>query len=210
MAVSNLDINVNDTQFKEFMSLFTKYQTGVMSTASNWGKTTKQMKMLQQGFDSVVAAIMMQTRLMAQQTQQQVAQNRQLTRTHGLWTQIATQTKAAWQNIKSLFKWTSLTGTVSGLVGAGSLYGLDKLAEFASSGRRASLRQGTTFGQQQAFGPALGRFVDSGFLENFSGALLDPQGRARLGMLGLIPRQGESTADLAARGLQRLQAIAKQ
>jgi hypothetical protein len=89
-----------------------------------------------------------------------------------IWQQMGRYTKGVAVNVRDitsqLASWGKLTGVFSGLLGAGGLYGITRMAEGVSANRQSAQGVGATYGGHQAFNLNFGRFVGSGFLESIS------------------------------------------
>ena len=127
---------------------------------------------------------------------------------------MARDTKEFARNISdatvSLLKWGSVTGVISGLIGAGGLFGLDRLALGAASSRRGALGIGASIGGQEAFKANFGRLVDpDSFLQGVAGAKFDIN--KKTGLIGAGLTEGQiagDTAQTAVALLRRLKQIA--
>ena len=105
----------------------------------------------------------------------------------GVWRDMTRSTREFAGNIAtattSILRWASITGVLSGLIGAGGLFGIDRLAIGAAGARRSSLGLGAGIGNQSAFNANFGRLVDpQSFLESVAGARFDVN--RRVGLLG--------------------------
>lgn len=110
----------------------------------------------------------------------------------------------------SILKWGSILG---GLVGVGSLWGLDRLAIAAGEQRRLALGLGASPGEIRGFGATYGRVVDPGqFLGAVNQALTDVQKRVGLYGAGLTEAdiRGRDTGQVAAELLPALKRLADQ
>jgi hypothetical protein len=87
----------------------------------------------------------------------------------------------------SLLQWGSLTGLIGGIIGAGGLFGIDRMAASVGNQRRMGLGLGTSPGEQQAFGVNFGRVLQSpdALLSGVNEALHDPRKSIPFGALGL-------------------------
>jgi hypothetical protein len=109
-----------------------------------------------------------------------------------------------------MMKWTGISTAVGGLVGAGSLFGLDRLA--AGAGNRRFAAQGLGIPnstEQQAFGLAYSRVVNpDAFLGNVASARSDYNKAKTWVSLGISQAQLQNldTVDLAKLALERMQA----
>lgn len=114
--------------------------------------------------------------------------------------QLTGSTKFIASNLKdatmSLLKWGGLAGMVSGLLGAGGLWGINRMAAGVSEGQTQSRRTGSTYGQNKAAELAYGQmFGGAGGVQsmlekiayaqkNFGRTEEDPAFMARMGMGG--------------------------
>ena len=215
MAVKSiLDIEVNDGRFREFARLYEKYQTALKSAPAAWKLVEKNIDGSRASFGKLVdqmASANVQAKL------REKAQERadQLTRSSAdRWQSMARNTREFAKNIGdatlSLLKWGSITGVISGLVGAGGLFGIDRLAMGVAGNRRSALGRGTGYGEQQAFSANFGRLVDpEAFLSGVAGAKFDVTKRVGLMGAGLSEKEiGGDTADTAVALLRNLKRIA--
>jgi hypothetical protein len=110
-----------------------------------------------------------------------------------MWHDMARDSKAFAVGIadatKQLLRWGELTGLIGGLLGAGGLFGIDRLAQAAGNERRTATGLGLTTGQERSIGVNLQRYVDPGAVENgIVSALQDPTKAVPFMNLGLNPQ----------------------
>lgn len=170
-----IDIPINDDAFKAFLELFDKYKEALAELPKDWEAVGKESA---GAFDAVAAALLTQNELLRRSLQSTRDVARVSRGTEISWASISKHTKAAASNIigaaQALVKWSGVATAVSGLLGAGGLYGIDRLAASVTSGRRTAAGLGVTYGQQQAFGLNFGRYVDpSAVLGNVTTGLFD-------------------------------------
>lgn len=212
-AVFDIDLRGFD-KFSAFGRLYDKYEKALKSTPAAWKLVQEKIDGSRSSFDKLVdsmAAANVQTKL------REKAQERadQLTRTAAdRWRTIARSTREVAGNIgaatTSLLKWASITGIVSGLIGAGGLFGIDRLALGVAQNRRSALGLGLGYGEQQAFSANFSRLVDpEAFLSGVAGAKFDITKRVGLIGAGLTPGQiAGDTAQTAVALLRNLKRIA--
>ena len=213
---SIIDIDVNDRNFRAFQQLLNQYQRQLQSTPTAWRNIAQAQQRGVKGFQDLVreqATAIGQQRLLAQANE---AANRMLRTNADRWRDIRRETASVAVNIRDmtgqLLKWTALTGVFSGLLGAGGLFGVSRLAEGVATGRRSALGVGAGYGQQSAFANAFGRLVDPGsFLGGVEGALTDVSKRVSLYNAGLTEGQlGGGSAAVGSRLLSSIKRIADQ
>lgn len=214
MAVKSIiDIDLRgDEKFKGFARLYQQYEKSLKRMPEAWRLVNQKIDGSRSSFDKLVAsmaAATVQDRLRAK------AQERadQMTRTTAdRWRDISRHTRSAAGNIKDatiqLLKWGSITSVVSGLLGAGGIWGIDRLALSAASQRRSSFGLGTSIGGQNAFGN-FSRLVDpDSFLGNVAGAKGDITRRVGLISAGLSPGEiNGDTSQTAVALLRRLKTL---
>lgn len=211
---SVFDIEIRDGAFNAFLAKYKSYEASLKSMPAAWAAVNAKVQGTRSHFDKLVddmVAANVQGKLMAkaQERADQIT-----TTTAERWSSIARNTRSAASNIAGataqLLRWGALTGLVSGLLGGGGLYGIDRLAVGVSAGRRSSLGLGVGYGEQRAFGANFGRLVDpEAFLANVAGAKLDVTRRVGLIGAGLTPGQIDGpTASTGVALIQQLKRIA--
>lgn len=111
----------------------------------------------------------------------------------------------------TLSRVTGVGTAIAGILGAGSLWGLDRLAGSVGAGRRGAQGLGTSYGQARAFNLNFERLIDApGFLSGVAGALASPSGAVPFGALGLDQgaMQKKGAADAGVEVLKKLMHIA--
>ncbi len=178
MAVrSVIDIDIqNDEKFRAFAALYEKYQTTLAKAPGTWAAAGKEIQANRKGFEAIAAALLAQNEMAKRAAAEQRKSLTDVNRSATLWRDMSRSTKNVAGNIKdittSLLKWSAVTGIVSGLVGAGGLFGIDRLALGVSAGRRSSFGLGAGYGEQRAFSTNFGRLVDpNSVLSGVSAAL---------------------------------------
>lgn len=215
MVVKVLSIDVRDGKFRDFLKLYERYDKALKSAPAAWAMVEKNIDGSRGSFDKMVdqmAAANVQAKL------REKAQERadRLTQTTAeRWKAMAASSRDFLRNVAGatgqLLKWASITGVISGLVGAGGLFGIDRLAAGAAGSRRSALGLGLGIGAQSAFEANAGRLVDPrAFLESVAGARFDVTKRVGLLGAGLSQRQIDSgdTGSTSVALLRRLKQIA--
>jgi len=208
MAVKSiLEIDVDDESFKKFKASFDEYTESLKKNQKVEADHAKKTQSWNQRYLSFFKDI--------KNTQND--HDRSLKNSEKTWEGIAKSagsvSKSLFSATTSLIRWASLTSAVGGLLGAGGLFGMDRLGGGVVAGRRSSQGLGTAYGSQQAFGLNFGREVDAGsFLSSVNESLTDVTKRFQLNAAGLSENdiQGKDTAQVAAALLPKLKAIADQ
>lgn len=213
MAIrSVVDIDINDGRFKEFSAQFQKYQELLAKTPGAWANMDKSM---QSGFSTLSSALLAQLDIINKTNKAEQDLNNTSNKAASAWRDISKSTKSVLTNIKdttiSLFKWASVGTIFTGLLGAGSLFGLTELAGGVGATRRQSLGIGTTYGEKKAFDVNYGRIVDSdAYLSNVNASLHDVTKRNALYSAGLSDSdlRGKDTAQVALALIPKLKELA--
>jgi hypothetical protein len=134
-----------------------------------------------------------------------------------MWASVSHHTKTMAGNIasatRSLLRWAEIGGIISGLLGVGSLWGIDRLAIAAGNQRRNALGQNITPGEQRGFAATFGRLSDPGqFLGAVNAAMHDVTLRPGLYGAGLSESdiRGKDTGQVADSLVNALKKIADQ
>lgn len=213
MAIrSVVDIDINDGRFKEFSAAFEKYQALLAKTPGAWANMDKDMK---SGFSTLSSALLAQLDIINKTNKAEADLTNTSNKTASAWRDVSKSTKSVLTNIKdttiSLFKWASIGSLFTGLLGAGSLFGLSELAAGVGATRRQTLGIGTTFGEKKAFDVNYGRIVDSdSYLSNVNASLHDVTKRSALYSAGLSDSDisGKDTAQVALALIPKLKELA--
>ncbi|HVY15949.1 MAG TPA: lytic transglycosylase domain-containing protein [Rhodopila sp.] len=198
MAVKSIiDIDINDSAFQKFREQFQAYQRLLKNSSSDWSKVTQEIDGSRESFQKMVEsskARLAQTRLTAAAEKEAANQLDRSTnaseRQAHAWRDLAKNAGSFASKIadstRSLLRWASITGVISGVLGAGGLFGIERLAVSAGNQRRSALGLGVTPGQLTASSLNLGRLVDPGaLLGGVNEALHDPTKTAPFAALGL-------------------------
>ena len=188
-----IDIDIRDEKFKAFLESWDKYKASLASMPEAW----RSVGSVADGVFAGMAAALTEHAILAEKA----------TAATKVTSTASKNTEMAWKNISgyarkfagsilgatsTLIKWASLTGVVTGLLGGGGLYGLDRMAESVSARRRSALGLGTTYGEQSAFGINFGQTVDAG---GFLSAV-------NQGLHSLSDRQGFMGANMSGADMQ--------
>ena len=210
---SIVDIDVNDQAFQKFAALFEKYQTALDKTPSAWAKVNKEQAASASMFNKVLAAQLAQNQAAKDVAEEEKRRLQNLTVSERLWMSISRNSTTFARNITgataSLLRWTGLFSAVSGLVGLGGLWGIDRMASSVGDQRRSATGLGLSIGQQKSFEANFGRYVDTGsFLSGINTAINDYSKQGALYGLGVNPNGSTSDVALAVLDSLRQKAIA--
>jgi len=205
---SVIDIEVNDEEFKKFNDLFQRYREQVKQMPEDWAGINKETSGTAGIFNELVAAMVAQAMLTKKLEESEEKRGRETRKTADSWKKMASDSKKFAVNIfdatKSLLRWVSATGIISGIIGAGGLFGIDRLAHDVADQRKYSLGLGTTPGAKKAFDIDYSRFVDpNSYLSGINESLHDITKRSSLYALG-VSRQALQSGDTATVGSELL------
>ena len=154
---SIIEIDVLDDPFKDFQKRWEKYQEQLKDSPSSWTAQSKEVKKVGSEVGSVVNNMVIINNHIKKNKEALDSANRS-------WASIGKGTKNVASNIadatKSLLKWASLTSVFSGILGAGGLMGIGRLASGAGDRLRQSQGLGVNTSGMQAAQTNFGRVVD--------------------------------------------------
>ena len=195
---SIIDIEINDTQWVKFQSAYAEYEKTLGKTPEAWAAVTKEAGRSADEFLALVSAATAGVALAMERADAEKAASKELDRQkHAVssqaksWHDMAKDAKSFATNIGSatisLLRWSSITGVISGIIGAGGLFGIERLATSAAASRHLAGGTGTTIGERKAFETNFGRVLDnpSGFLTGVFESQRDVTKAAPYGALGL-------------------------
>lgn len=239
---SIIDIEINDQRFKHFADLFARYQASVKAMPEAWRRVNEAIDKSGKTVEEIEEALRAQVGTGGQrerQLQQELKVTQEIADRRRAMQDLETKWEAqaasvrdrqviAWRSLvrhskdfaghiatatRWLLRWTAITGVVSGLLGAGGLFGIARLAGNAGNARRSSLGLGVSVGEQKAFDVNYGRVVNTqSFLTGVNEALHDITKRVGLLGAGLTEDQmrGKNTAQIADELIPALKKIADQ
>lgn len=216
MALKSVfEVEVNDGAFRRFQTLFDRYQKALAKNQPAWGAIGREISGTATKLDQMTSRFTVGANLvlgMVRGTKQISSNVGEMTVKWGamdrITLRVASNIKAA---TSSLLRWGAVTGVISGLIGAGGLFGIDRLALGVAAGRKSSLGLGVGYGEQRAFSTNFQRLIGDpdSFLASVFGAKTDIT--KRVGLIGAGLTQGEiggSNADTAVALLKNLKRIA--
>jgi hypothetical protein len=188
---SVLDIEVNAAAFERYKTLFDRYSSEAAKQPALWKALGYTHTANANAFTRMTAAVQAQARVQKEIGDVYKSQNRQLMQGERLWGSMATHAKGIASSLisatRSLISWTGIIGAAGGLLGAGGLFGIDRMARSVSGERRSATGLGLSIGEQKAFDVTFGqRLVDSGsFLGWINQMEMDPRKGAYAGAIGV-------------------------
>ena len=207
------DIDVDDTKFRKFKELFDRYQAALAKLPKDWQKVASGVDATKASFEQLAKNAQRQSAADRSRAGNEKSVNAIARSTAVVWTglieTVGTVDKHLMHATGSLLKWSALTATFSGLLGGGTLFGIDRLAASVSAQRKSALGLGISYGQQGAFNTNYSRLIDSqSLLSNVAGAKYDVTSPAYTSLLAAgVPRgtlQGGNAADISSDFLARL------
>ncbi len=184
---SVIDIEVNDADFKRFVGVFEKYQGEVNASPGVWNRVADAADKAAHASVAMGAAVGAAFTGLRNIGAEHETVTRHTKAQAGFWSSIATSadkfTRRVYDATRSLLRWGELTGLISGILGAGGLFGIDRLAVAAGNQRQRSLTLGSKPGEAAAFDTNFSRVVDTGaFLSNVNKGLNEVTSDQFLGM----------------------------
>ena len=213
---SIIAIDIQDAAFQRYLKTYNQYQASLQRMPGAWKQINQAVKGTLPGFQQLVNAAVahnVQAKLLLQA---QEKADRITKSTADRWKDMARSTKTFATNItdatRSILRWGAIGGVLSGILGIGSLFGLDRLGGAAAAGRRSSLGLGLSYGAQKTFNLSFGQELDTqSVLTNINTALTNPTSpqAVALAKAGLNAR-GLTTEQAAQAAVERFYRIAKE
>lgn len=198
---SIVDVEMRTAQWDEYQANFQKYQAQVEKNPSLWAKSGKELKNVASGFQKVVAGMFVQTQLNREMGEAHKNQAKHLTQSEKLWTSISKSAKSVSSSIlgatRSLLHWTRILTEIGGFLGAGGLWGIDRIAGGVANQRQSAMGLGMSIGGQSAFKTYFERLGDPNqFLDMVNQIETDP--RAWAGAALGVAKTGNADRDSIA------------
>ena len=201
------------------MAMFEKYRGAVDKMPGAWGKTEEAAGGLAANFVEMTSALMAQAEMLnmnrkaitaearaekelEQQRKAAEARHRKANAdaeasTHRQFNAVKGMATSALGFTSSLIKWASFGSIFGGLLGAGGLFGIDRLAHVVGADYKQAQGLGVKTGEMQSFGVNFGRLVDpDALLENVANAQSDLSKRWAFNAIGVNPT-GKDPAKLS-------------
>jgi hypothetical protein len=173
-----LAVEIDDSAFSEFKRKFDEYEAAVKTMPKHWQQSSGEITAQRPNFEKPIAGVDNLYRAMELATISQSASSRVLEATGLAWTGIWRSGKLFRSDIvhatQSLMHWTKLTAVFSGLLGAGGLFGINRMAASVAGQRTSAAGLGISYGEQASFLTNFGRLGNAeGILQGFSEAETD-------------------------------------
>lgn len=197
---SILDIEVNAQAFERYKQLFDRYQADAAKQPALWKALGYTHATSANAFTRMTAAVKAQSQVGREMSEIYKTQNRHLMQGERLWGSMAKHATGVATSIVSatrkLLSWSGIIAGIGGLLGAGSLFGIDRMARSVSNERRTATGLGMSIGEKKAFDITFGsRVVDSdSFLGWISQMEMDPSKIGPAAGLG-VGLSGKTGAD---------------
>jgi len=206
---SVIDIDINDAKFKAFFTTFSKYQKLVNDMPASWKKSEAGITSLAHLSNQMTEDLQKQLDLLDEtETKRQKNFERERERMEkqrramkNMFDEFSAASKNLTVNLAGMA--TSIAGglgvgtILSGLIGAGGLFGFDRLAHGVTDTARSAREIGTTPGKLKALQTLLGPYADAGAL--LQNTTVTAHDQATMGIYSRygVRTQGRDTADIA-------------
>ena len=214
MAKAIIDVEINDSAWKSFNSQVEKQRETLKKMPGEWGAVGKSVQAVGKAGAKFTAAIQNQVKAFKQANTLAGKLTVALKASDRIATSLARNTMNFARHIKdatrSILSWGSIMGLFSGLLGAGGLFGIARMASSISSGSAAAMGSGSSYGGEKAaevsFGQVLG---GSGGVQSLLNRIAQEQHSggimfSRLGM-GKGQWQGRQASDVLGPLLEAMQ-----
>lgn len=189
-ATPIVSIPVDDAAFKRFHDLFQKYEASVKSLPAAWAAVEGHLKTMGGYLERIANASERQGTSVRRMGEDAGAFRRTIDAVARQFEKVDHSVYNISRHIASatldLFKWSTIFTGISGLLGAGGLFGLNRLAQASAGGLRTARGLGVTTAEAQAFSINYQRAVDPGsVLGNVADAQSDYTKRWAFNALGV-------------------------
>ena len=210
-----LQVTIDNAQYEAFVERVKQFRADEAETPKAWGETAGHVDEIQKRFAEMAEALAGQDASagkIAASSKDAADGASTIGSAWGLMQVSARRFGGSLGGVtRDVVKWERAVTLFVGLTGAGSLYGLDKLASVAAARRRSAGGLGITPGQQAAFQVGFGRLGDpDALLAGFNRAAIDRVGpeQVALAALGVNPA-GKNAYKLATETLPKIKRLAE-
>jgi hypothetical protein len=191
-----------------FQKKFSKYHDMVKDLPGAWGEQAEAVGETASTFLGMTAALMAQRDILKEQEKalKRVADEekraaaeakKRADRWKEMGKDAVSLTRQTFAITGEMFKWVGIGSVVGGLLGAGGLWGLDKLAASIGDQRRSAMGVGISVPEQQALNLQFGRYADVNTdVENVANAKNDRSKWGWFSAMGVKDWQTKNPADL--------------
>lgn len=206
------EIEINDEKFNAFMGRYKQYTDSLKSMPGQWDAAGQAMgAALLAAQEAMTAAEKAEAKARDEAATAAKRERDETERIARAWQSASRHTADLAKNVAaattSLLKWSSLSTAFFGLLGTGSLFGLDRLAYTAGANRRSAQGLGVSIGEQKAFSVQYGRLVDEDKLSQIQDAQFDLSRRGAFAALGVYDPEKRTPADLALQLMDRAKSV---
>jgi len=161
MAKSIIEVEIQDGQWKKFSEQVKGYQEELKKMPGQWGAVGKSLAKTQGVGAKFLATIKENAKQFKEANTLAGKMTLALKASDRMATSLARNTLTVARNMKdatkSLLSWGSIMGLISGVLGAGGLFGIARMAASVSSGQSNAMRTGGSYGGSKAAGIAYGQ-----------------------------------------------------
>jgi hypothetical protein len=195
-----LKVEIDDADFKAFQQTYAQFQKKVDELPGAWAKSDSVVASLQKRFEEMRNSADKQERAGGRAAGHAHSAGESAGTLTLSWADMYVTVRRVGTNVtgatRDLVKWERLTAVFSGLLGAGGLYGINKLAANVAARRMTAGGVGLTTGQSDAFRINYGRLGDTGrILQGIAEVSRDNKDQQPFASLGVDSR-GKNPADL--------------
>ncbi len=165
MALQTLDIPFDSSQFDAFIERWEQHRDQVAAMPSAWKDISKHVDETANKFEEIFGQLKGGPRADGGKKKAQQGILDILTGASGSWRKLAHEGVNFFQHIgaatKEFVKWAALRSAFTGLIGAGGLWGLDRMAGMVTRQRTSAMGLDVTTGQKAAFETYFARLGDA-------------------------------------------------
>jgi len=205
MAKSIIEIEIQDGQWKKFSEQVKGYQEELKKMPGQWGAVGKSLATVQGVGAKFLATIKENAKQFKEANTPAGKMILALKASDRMASSLARNTLTVARNMKdatkSLLSWGSIMGLISGVLGAGGLFGIARMAASVSTGQSNAMRSGSTYGGSKAAGIAYSQLLGGeGGVQSLLEKMRESQGKGgfMFGAAGMSQDQwkGKEASDI--------------
>lgn len=187
---SVLEIDVDDSRFKDFLALFEKYKEAVKAMPADWADMGSHVDPLAAQFAAMTAALLAQAESIHRMNREEEEQEKKTSRIGRAWGTVSKHSREVLSHVaettRHLLHWTEITGLFSGVLGLGGMWGLDRMVNSAGALRSQALGTGASPAALLAARVNWGQFFNTqGALSSIAGLQQSLGGQVPFNVLGI-------------------------